>query len=96
MSTNDERLEVRANISGREFALETGVVARQANGGSISIFLGEKHRIGHSHGPLKSPPGKEVDFFPFSGWIIKKWLTPRGKFREGFSKGKESRVKKKF
>lgn len=61
MSANDEHIEVRANISGREFALETGVVARQANG-AVLVSFGES--IVLVTATASKSPREEVDFFP--------------------------------
>jgi len=61
MSINDERIEVRTNISGRELALETGVVARQANG-AVLVSFGES--IVLVTATASKSPREEVDFFP--------------------------------
>ena len=61
MSVNDERVEVRTNISGRELALETGVVARQANG-AVLVSFGES--IVLVTATASKSPRKETDFFP--------------------------------
>lgn len=61
MSLNDERVEVRTNISGREFVLETGVVARQANG-AVLVSFGES--IVLVTATASKSPREEVDFFP--------------------------------
>ncbi|MGQ9694303.1 MAG: polyribonucleotide nucleotidyltransferase [Thermodesulfobacteriota bacterium] len=61
MSVHDERVEVRTNISGREFVLETGVVARQANG-AVLVSFGES--IVLVTATASKSPREEVDFFP--------------------------------
>lgn len=57
----DERLEVRTNISGRDLVIETGVVARQANG-AVLVSFGES--IVLVTATASKFPRKEVDFFP--------------------------------
>lgn len=61
MSFIDERLEVRAEISGRELIVETGVVARQANG-AVLVSFGES--IVLVTATASKSPREEGDFFP--------------------------------
>ncbi len=61
MAGIDERIEVRTNISGRDFIVETGVVARQANG-AVLVSFGESIVLVTAVASKK--PRAEVDFFP--------------------------------
>jgi len=63
MSIMDERLEVRCNIEGRNFVIETGAVARQADG-AVLVSFGESLVLVTATASKTIREG--IDFFPLT------------------------------
>lgn len=61
MSTMDERLEVRATIEGKDFVIETGAVAKQADG-AVLVSFGESLVLVTATASKTIREG--IDFFP--------------------------------
>lgn len=63
MSIMDERLEVRCNIEGRDFVIETGAMARQADG-AVLVSFGESVVLVTATASKTIREG--IDFFPLT------------------------------
>ena len=79
------------NINGKKITLETGKVARQADGAVIAS-CGETVVLATAVGAKKINEGQ--DYFPLSS-IIKKNIMQLVKFQEGISKEKQDPLKLK-
>ena len=61
MTTMDERLEVRCTLEGRDFVVETGAVAKQADG-AVLVSFGESIVLVTATASKTIREG--IDFFP--------------------------------
>ena len=61
MTTMDERLEARCTIEGRDFGIETGAVAKQADG-AVLVSFGESLVLVTATASKTIREG--IDFFP--------------------------------
>ncbi|MBP1714588.1 MAG: polyribonucleotide nucleotidyltransferase, partial [Deltaproteobacteria bacterium] len=82
MSQSGERLEVRCNLEGRDFVIETGSVAKQADG-AVLVSFGESMVLVKATASQTIREG--IDFFPFVVYY-QEMAYAAGKIPGGFFK----------